>query len=126
MAAPTRRVLVVDDEPNIVKMVSVRLKDAGFDVLVAMDGEEALTVTRTEHPDLIVLDLIMPRRDGFEVLEALKKDPQTRDIPIIVFTGKGQEGYEARCQQLGAAAYANKLAGAKSLVELIQSILGEG
>lgn len=99
------RILLVDDEPTIVKMVGKRLEVEGFDVRVAMDGQEALQKTHTEQPDLIILDLMLPKVDGYEVCARLKRDPQYRQIPIMLFTARTQEHDRQRGMGCGADAY---------------------
>ncbi len=119
-----RRVLLVEDEPSIVKTVGKRLEVAGFEVIVATNGVEAIAKAREEHPDLIILDLMLPTIDGFEVCERLKKNHPSMDIPIVVvFSGKGQEEDEVRCRQLGAAAFIPKTRGTGVLIEQINALL---
>lgn len=83
-----RTILVIDDDPKAVQLISAYLNPAGYRVLSAFGGQEGLDVARREHPDLIVLDLMMPEIDGFEVVEALKDDASTADIPIVIITAK--------------------------------------
>ena len=85
------RIMVVDDEPHIIRLIQVNLERQGLEIITALDGREALEKVDTERPDLIVLDTMMPYLDGFEVLENLKKDPKTRDIPVIMLTMKAQD-----------------------------------
>ena len=124
MASAKRRVLLVDDELSIIKTVGKRLEVAGYEVLTAMDGEDALTKAKLGNPDVIILDLMLPKLSGFEVCAALKKDPRYQQIPIIIFTGKGQEMDERLCRELGANAYVSKPNQAKALIEQIEAILG--
>jgi two-component system alkaline phosphatase synthesis response regulator PhoP len=119
-----RRVLLVDDEPGIVKTVGKGLEAAGYEVLTAMDGQQGLVKARLGHPDVIVLDLMMPKMSGFEVCAALKQDPHYRMIPIIIFTGKGREMDERLCREIGADAYISKPHTSKALVEQIEALLG--
>ena len=121
--ANKRRVLLVDDEPGIVKVVSKRLEHAGFDVMVAMDGQDALTKARLGHPDVILLDLMLPKMSGLEVCAALKQDEQYRKIPIIIFTGKGDAMDEKLCREVGAEAFITKPQGSKALLEQIEILL---
>ena len=81
-----KKILFIEDEASLQKTISDTLKSAGYDVLQALDGEIGLRLAQTEKPDLILLDLIIPRKTGFEVLAELKKNPETNDIPVIVFT----------------------------------------
>jgi DNA-binding response OmpR family regulator len=92
-------ILVVDDEPHILKTIADLLMSEGFSVLVAVDGKEGLLAAREKQPDLILLDVMMPKLDGFQVLKRLKKDPLTLDIPVIMLTVRGaskdvQEGIQ--------------------------------
>src|SRR5437870_4656154 len=86
-----KRVLAVDDERHIVRLIQVNLERQGYEVITAFDGKEALKKARSQLPDLIVLDVMMPHLDGFEVLKALKQDPETRSIPVIMLTDKSQD-----------------------------------
>lgn len=119
-----RRVLVVDDEPAIVKMLSKWLEHAGFEVLVATNGQDGLTKARLGHPEVILLDLMLPQVSGLEICAALKQDERHRHIPIIVFTGKGTPMDEQLCREIGADAYINKPQGMKTLIEQVEALLG--
>jgi len=83
------KILAVDDDPSIVQVLEFMLNRDGHEVFVAHDGEEGLALARQEHPDLILLDIMMPRMDGFTVSGELFKDPSLRDTPIIILTAKG-------------------------------------
>ncbi len=83
-----KKILVVDDERHIVRLVEVNLTRAGYDVVTAYDGVEALEAVKNETPDMIVLDVMMPRMDGFEVLRRLQADPETQNIPVIMLTAR--------------------------------------
>jgi CheY-like chemotaxis protein len=104
MAEATRRVLLAEDDRFLRRAAESRLRQNGFTVLPAVDGEEALKVARAERPDLILLDLIMPKLQGFEVLKALKQDPATAPIPVIVLSNLGQDEDLKRAMELGAVA----------------------
>ena len=119
------RILLVDDEPSIVKMIGTRLEVEGYDVLVAVDGQEALDKATTQTPDLIILDLMLPKLNGFEVCSRLKHDQQARQIPIIIFTGKGNEEDEQRCRESGADAFLSKAAGKGILMEQVKMLLNQ-
>lgn len=126
MSAKKWRVLLVDDEPSIIKTIGKRLEVEGFEVLVAMDGQEALEKAQTQHPDLIILDLMLPTLSGFEICAKLKQDRHSQEIPIItVFSGKGSPADAERCRQLGAAAYVAKGQGAAPLLTEIRTLLGK-
>lgn len=117
------RILVVDDEPSIVKMVGKRLEVEGFDVLIAMDGQDGLDKARSQLPDLIVLDLMLPRLNGYEVCTMLKQDARYQKIPIVLFTAKAQEKDEKLGMECGADAYVRKPFRAQELLEKIRSLL---
>ena len=124
MDKPKRRVLVVDDEASITKVVGKRLEVAGYEVLIAVDGQEGLTKAKLGKPDVIILDLMMPKMNGFEVCAAMKQDPQLKHIPIIIFTGKGQGMDEQLSRECGADAYITKPHKAEDLIEQIEVLLG--
>ena len=119
-----RRVLLIEDEPGIVKTVGKRLEISGYEVLVAMDGDEGLTKAQLGQPDIIILDLMLPKRNGFEICKALKSDARYQHIPIIIFTGKGQDMDEKMCRELGANAYMTKPHEDQELLEQIEALLG--
>ena len=117
------RILLVDDEPSIVKMVGKRLEIEGFEVLVAVDGQEALAKAKAEQPDLIVLDLMLPKLNGYEVCTMLKQDTRYQKIPIVLFTAKAQEKDEKLGMECGADAYVRKPFRAQELLEKIRALL---
>jgi len=102
---PTQKVLFIEDEEALQRTLSDALREAGYDALSAYDGEQGLDVARTSKPDLILLDIILPRRSGFEVLEELKRSPETRDIPVIVLTNLERISDVERMLSLGATNY---------------------
>lgn len=101
----TRRILLAEDDRFLRKAAGAMLRRQGFTVLTAEDGEEALRVARAETPDLILLDLIMPKMQGFEVLKALKSDPQTSPIPVVILSNLGQESDSKAAREMGALDY---------------------
>ena len=103
-----KKILAVDDERHIVRLVEVNLQRAGYEVVTAYDGREALEKVKTETPDLVVLDVMMPYMDGFEVLKNLKADPVTAEIPVIMLTAKAQDADVFRGWQSGADCYLTK------------------
>ena len=125
MKPATRRILLVDDEPSIIKMIGKRLEMAGFEVSFAMDGQTALTKVRQEAPTLIILDMMLPKLSGLDVCAALKHDPQTRHIPVLVFTGKGQLVDEQLCREYGADAYLNKSFRGDEIVQHVEALLAQ-
>jgi CheY-like chemotaxis protein len=88
LGGPTRTVLIVDDDPKAVQLIGAYLRPAGFRVLSAFGGQEGIDLARTQRPDLIVLDLMMPEVNGFDVVEALKRDAGTAAIPVFIVTAK--------------------------------------
>jgi DNA-binding response OmpR family regulator len=114
------RVLLAEDDRFLRRAAAARLRQQGFTVLVAVDGEEALRVARAERPDVVLLDLIMPKLQGFEVLKALKGDAATSPIPVIVLSNLGQERDVRQAMELGAVAYFIKAH--LSLQELVQKV----
>jgi DNA-binding response OmpR family regulator len=104
-------------------MVGKRLEVEGFDVLIAMDGEEALAKARAESPDLIVLDLMLPKVNGYEVCTMLKQDARYQRIPIVLFTAKAQEKDEKLGMECGANAYVRKPFRAQELIEKIRGLI---
>jgi two-component system alkaline phosphatase synthesis response regulator PhoP len=120
MADAARRVLLAEDDRFLRRAAESRLRQNGFTVLPAVDGEEALKVARAERPDLILLDLIMPKLQGFEVLKALKEDPATAPIPVIVLSNLGQDEDLKQAMELGADAYFIKAN--LSLQDLVQRV----
>ena len=117
------RILLVDDEPSIVKMVGKRLEVEGFDVVVAMDGQEGLAKAQAEHPDLIILDLMLPKLNGYEVCTMLKQDTRYQKIPVVMFTAKAQDKDEKLGMECGANAYVRKPFRAQELMDKIRSLL---
>lgn len=105
MEERTRKILLAEDDRFLRKAAEATLRRHGFTVLAAADGEEALRLARDEAPDLILLDLIMPKLQGFEVLRTLKEDPATSPIPVIVLSNLGQDSDIQQAIDTGAAAY---------------------
>jgi len=103
-----KKILAVDDEKHIVRLVQVNLERAGYQVVTAYDGVEALKKVEEEQPDLIVLDVMMPQMDGFETLKHLKANPETREIPVIMLTAKAQDADVFRGWQSGVDCYLTK------------------
>ena len=122
----TRSVLVVDDEPNIVRSLEFLMKQAGYEVRVAHDGEQALQSIAAERPDLVLLDVMMPKFDGFQVCSEVRANPDWRDIRILMLTAKGQEAERARGIEVGADDYITKPFSTRTLVSKVRSILEPG
>ena len=117
------KILIVDDEKDIVKMLSYNLKKEGYRIVDARDGEDALDLALREHPDLILLDLMLPGIDGLEVCKQLKKEAKTSRIPIIMLTAKTQETDKIVGLELGADDYVSKPFSPKELIARIKAVL---
>lgn len=117
------RLLLVDDEPDLVQMVSVRLKAAGYEVSTAYDGQEALEKARQSQPDLMILDLMLPKLDGYKVCRLLKFDERTRAMPILILTARAQVEDVTLATECGADAYLTKPFEAKVLLAKLQELL---
>jgi DNA-binding response OmpR family regulator len=120
------KILVVDDEPEAVELVEFNLKQAGFSVMTAADGAEALNKARTTPPNLIVLDLMLPEISGLEVCKMLRRDPATAAVPIIMLTAKAAEIDRVLGLELGADDYITKPFSPRELVLRIQKLLQRG
>ncbi len=119
------KILVVDDEIYIVHILDFSLGMEGYEVKTALDGEQALEKARMEHPDLIVLDIMMPKLDGYETCKTLKADPATKDIPVILLSAKGRNADQKIGFEVGADDYITKPFSPRKLVERINAILGQ-
>lgn len=119
------KILVVDDEIYIVHILDFSLGMEGYEVLTALDGEQALEKARTEHPDLIVLDIMMPKLDGYETCKLLKAEEHTRSIPVILLSAKGRNVDQKIGFEVGADDYITKPFSPRKLVERINAILGQ-
>lgn len=121
-----KSVLVVDDQPHIVRLIQVNLEKEGFQVTTAGDGVEGLQKVREIRPDLVILDVIMPRKDGFEVLRDIKSDPELLDIPVIMLTVKTHNADIVEGLKEGAEMYLPKPFHPKELVSLVKRVLETG
>ena len=121
-----KTVLVADDQPHIVRLIQVNLEKVGYRVVTAADGLEALRKVREEIPDLVILDVIMPHKDGFEVLREIKHDPKLAHVPVIMLTVKTQNADIVEGLREGAEMYLPKPFHPKELVSLIRRALEGG
>lgn len=119
----SKTILAIDDEPATLRLLDVVLEDAGFEVDEAEDGEEALERIRERLPDLCVLDVMMPRMDGWEVLRTLRRDRQTVDLPVVMLTARGDPASRVRGWQLGCDAYLAKPFQPSDLVDEVMAVL---
>jgi len=117
-----RKILVVDDERHIVRLVQVNLERAGYEVAVAYDGIEALEKVEAEKPDMVVLDVMMPRMDGFDVLKKLQANADTKDIPIIMLTAKAQDADIFKGWSSGVSSYLTKPFNPRELLTFVERI----
>ena len=122
----TYKILIVDDEEDIVAALSIRLKALGYDVIPAYDGMEGLLKAREEKPDLILLDIMLPKLDGYKVCRILKFDEKFRHIPIIMITAKGDESNIKMGEEVGADAYVPKPFNPEELMSKIEELLKKG
>ena len=119
------RILVVDDEIYIVHILDFSLGMEGYEVVTALDGEQALEKARSEKPDLIVLDIMMPKLDGYETCKRLKADAETKDVPVILLSAKGRNVDQKVGFEVGADDYITKPFSPRKLVDRINAILGQ-
>ena len=117
------KVLIVDDEPNIVVSLQFLMKQGGFETSVARDGEEALLEVERFRPDLVLLDVMMPRKDGYEVCQQLRSSGWD-DLKIVMLTAKGRESEITKGLALGADAYVTKPFSTSDLVDTVTRLLG--
>lgn len=122
----TKKVLVVDDEKHLVKIITFNLKQKGYETDSACNGKEALEKVGSFMPDLIILDVMMPIMSGYEVCESLKGSEETRGIPIILLTAKGQELDRDKGEKFGADEYMTKPFSPRLLMSTVARLLGEG
>lgn len=119
------KVLVVDDEPNIVLSLEFLMEQAGFEVVTAEDGEQALARVDDSQPDLLLLDISLPGISGFDVLERLRSQEVTAQLPIIMLTAHGRDVEREKGMALGADDYITKPFSTQSLVEKVKALLNE-
>jgi len=120
----TSRILIADDEPNILISLEYLMKREGFEVFVARDGQEALDMLRRERPRLVLLDVMMPRKTGFEVCQELRADEALKDTLVLMLTAKGRDTDIAKGLGVGADAYMTKPFSTKELVQKVRDLLG--
>ena len=117
------KVLVVDDEEYIQHILNFSFGAEGYEVITAADGEEAVTMARSEKPDIIVLDIMMPKMDGYEACKQIKTDPQTQNIPVILLTAKGREVDRKLGAEAGADDYVVKPFSPGRLIERVEGFI---
>jgi len=118
-----KTILVVDDDKSLVKSLKYRLEKRGFSIYVAYNGKEALEMVESHPPDLVLLDIVMPEMDGYEVMKALKRKPDTPNIPIVVMTGVEIDGGRVKALSVGATEFLTKSSGFDKILKTIEGIL---
>lgn len=120
-----KRILVVDDEPNIVLSLEYLMRQAGYEVSTAADGEQALEAIKAAPPDLVLLDVMMPKHDGYEVCQLVRNHPEWRGVKIVMLTARGREVEREKGLSLGADDYITKPFATQELIEKVRQVLGE-
>lgn len=121
----SKKILIIDDEKDLTELLSFRLGNEGFECVTAFDGEDGIEKMKTERPDLVILDLLMPRADGYEVIRRLKGDPATLDTPIIVLTAAATSNLEENIFHAGATDCVIKPFEPSELIGKIRKVLDE-
>ena len=117
------KILIADDEPNILISLEFLMKREGYQVALARDGQEALDAIARDRPDLVLLDVMMPRKTGFDVCQALRADESSRGVIVVMLTAKGRDTDLAKGMALGADAYMTKPFSTKELVQTVRELL---
>ena len=120
MSAEEKRILIADDDPVILRLIQVNLELEGYQVLTANNGIEAVEAATKELPDLVILDIMMPRLDGYQACEQLKTAEATKHIPVIFLSAKAQQGDVEKGQSFGVAAYLTKPFDPSELLEVVE------
>lgn len=118
-----KKILIADDEQNIVISLEFLMKREGFTVCIAADGQEAIDKVRSEAPNLVLLDIMMPRKNGYEVCQEIRSDPQLQGTRILMLTAKGREMEVTKGLAMGADAYMTKPFSTRELVTRVKSLL---
>jgi DNA-binding response OmpR family regulator len=118
-----KKVLIADDEQNIVISIEFLMKREGFQVLIANDGEDALAKVQSERPDLVLLDVMMPKKNGYEVCQSIKSDPALASTKVLMLTAKGRDTEVAKGLAIGADAYMTKPFSTRDLVAKARALL---
>lgn len=118
-----KRVLIADDEPDLVTMLMVRLRHEGYEVIIARNGDECVALAQQEKPDLILMDVVMPLKNGYDACEEIKKNPKTSRIPVILVTALNQKENKTIGKHLGAREYVTKPFNVNSLLIKIRDVI---
>jgi DNA-binding response OmpR family regulator len=124
LAMPDKKILVVDDEPNVVRTLTFVLKKEGYEVSSAANGEEAIAKVHESKPSLMFLDVMMPKKNGYEVCQELKSDSSFNDIHIVMLSAKGQEGDKEKALTLGANEFMTKPFSPLGVIGRVKELLG--
>jgi two-component system alkaline phosphatase synthesis response regulator PhoP len=120
-----RKILIVDDEPNIVISLEFLMQQAGFDIAIARDGEQALTQMSAFNPDLVLLDVMLPLRDGFEVCQKIRENSAWNNVKVVMLSAKGREAEVSKGLALGADAYVTKPFSTRDLIARVRCLLAD-
>jgi CheY-like chemotaxis protein len=118
-----KKILIIDDEPELVKAVEVRLKTSGYDIVTACEGSSGIQKAKEAKPDLILLDIIMPKMNGYQVAKKLMADPETQGIHIIVFSASQERDLENKCKELGITNFIMKPFETIDLLNMVKEVL---
>lgn len=122
----SRRVLVIEDEPNIVEAIRFILSRAGFEVVVHSDGADAVAMIRSTVPDIVVLDVMLPGRSGYEILTEIRADPVHAETPVLVLTARGQDRERIAAERAGANGFMAKPFSNADMLALVRELAGAG
>ncbi|RMH68905.1 MAG: response regulator [Gemmatimonadetes bacterium] len=122
---PKKKILIADDEEHIRELLKLLLEDDGYDVVTAADGEEAVKTAVEETPDAIILDIMMPKMDGYQAFHSIREHEETRDIPVLVLTAKSEPIYDRISKGIGADGHIIKPFDADEVLERIRNLIGE-
>lgn len=117
-----KRVLIAEDEPNLVESLSFILDRAGYDIEKALDGDAALQIIWTQALDLVILDVMLPKTNGFEILKKIRADQRLQSLPVIVLTAKGQSQDRATAEEMGADLFLTKPFSNKAVVDAVKDL----
>jgi DNA-binding response OmpR family regulator len=120
-----KTVLLVDDEPDFVELTKMRLEGNGYKVLTASNGQEGLDVARSQKPDLILLDVMMPDMDGYQMLKKVRVDPEIRSTPVVMLTAKGETRSMLKAKEMGSTDYLIKPCEPEELMKWVRRYAGQ-
>jgi len=121
----TKKILIVEDEPNLLKVLKIRVQSAGYEALTALDAYQGVQSAIANRPDLVILDLMMPAGGGYQALKNIRTSLLTKDLPVVILTGARDEELKNRVLEAGVAAYLEKPYNPEEFLETIRQILGE-